>query len=617
MAFFQALPWHEGEQMMHSKLRVPDQDNPTVPRLSAQATNMLQRAPLLAIGTVDAENRPWTTIWGGETGFAQSLGNSIIGVRTPVAARFDPVVEIMVGKEAKGEIVKEVGEGRMMSALSIDLMSRKRVKLSGRMIAGALSMKKDDESDEGREGQSQSEVQLALKIEQSLGNCPKYLNKKEITPASTNPTIVSESTRLCPEAVSLLAKSDIFFMSTSHNQDDMDTNHRGGAPGFVRNLSNTEDSTTLVYPEYSGNRLYQSLGNLMTDPLAGLCFPDFETGDCLYVTGTAEILIGKDAASVLPKSNLAVKITLTAARYVSQVLPFRGTASDMSPYNPRVRYLKTENSLTVTETSRSAETAKLLSQTPLTPTISRFRFALENAATYTAGQYVTLDFSEHLDIGYSHMRDDDPRSLNDDFVRTFTVSSPPGVPPRPSKNLADDEFEITIRRVGVVTDLLFKHGKGGSRPGTEFEVGMKGFGGSFQITQNGVDSGIGFIAAGVGITPLLPCLSSLDTAKLDLLWSLRREDVRLALDVLRQYPELKGRARVFLTGGDGATEETVASINELVALGAAVEYRRMLKQDVDDLAGMKRFFVCTGTPHRMLLLQWLEGKEVVFEDFNF
>ena len=168
MAFFEALPWHEGEQAMHSKLRVPEQDNPTVPLLSPQATNMLQRAPLLAIGTVDAQNRPWTTVWGGETGFAQSLGNSIIGIRTPVAARHDPVVEILVGKEANGAVVKEEGAGRMLSALSIDLATRKRVKLGGRMIAGALSMRKNDEDVQSAQ---QSEIQLAVKIEQSLGMC--------------------------------------------------------------------------------------------------------------------------------------------------------------------------------------------------------------------------------------------------------------------------------------------------------------------------------------------------------------------------------------------------------------------------------------------------------------
>jgi len=422
---------------------------------------------------------------------------------------------------------------------------------------------------------------------------------------------------LCSKAVSLVTKSDLFFMSSRHNQDDMDTNHRGGSPGFVRILSNTEDSTILVYPEYSGNRLYQTLGNLMTDPQAGLCFPDFETGACLYVTGTADVLVGKDASSVLPKSNLAVKLTLAAARYVSNVLPFRGTAGDMSPYNPKVRYLKSEKALVITETSRSTETAKLLEQTQLTPTISRFKFALSNPATYTAGQYATLDFSEHLDIGYSHMRDDDPRSLNDDFVRTFTVSSPPGLPPRPSKNLADDEFEITIRRVGVVTDMLFKHGKGGSRRGAELEVDVKGFGGSFEITQDGTAGSIGFIAAGVGITPLLPCLPSLDTGKLELLWSLRRDDIGLALDTLRSYPELKDRTRIFLTGDGDSNEADKEAVDELMGLGAVLEGHRMLKQDLDELSGVKRFYVCTGTSHRMLLLQWLEGKEVIFEDFNF
>ena len=104
---------------------------------------------------------------------------------------------------------------------------------------------------------------------------------------------------------------------------DMDTNHRGGPPGFVRALSD-DTSTTLYWPEYSGNRLYQTLGNLQVTPLAGLCFPDFLTGDVLYVTGTTRILVGSDAADALPRSNLVVKLTVTAARLVTKGLPFQG-----------------------------------------------------------------------------------------------------------------------------------------------------------------------------------------------------------------------------------------------------------------------------------------------------
>ena len=55
----------------------------------------------------------------------------------------------------------------------------------------------------------------------------------------------------------------------------MDTNHRGGPPGFVRCLSGEDGYTKFVYPEYSGNRLYQSLGNLMLEPKSGFFFPDF------------------------------------------------------------------------------------------------------------------------------------------------------------------------------------------------------------------------------------------------------------------------------------------------------------------------------------------------------
>ena len=54
---------------------------------------------------------------------------------------------------------------------------------------------------------------------------------------------------------------------------------------------------------------------------------------------------------------------------------------------------------------------------------------------------MALAFEDELSAGYSHMRDDDPRSLNDDYVRTFTVSSAMG------RGLPHDEFEITFRNV--------------------------------------------------------------------------------------------------------------------------------------------------------------------------
>ena len=62
--------------------------------------------------------------------------------------------------------------------------------------------------------------------------------------------------------------------------------HRGGPAGFVQ----VEDPSTLLIPDYSGNNMFMTLGNLAVYPRAGLLFIDFETGDLLQITGRAEIL---------------------------------------------------------------------------------------------------------------------------------------------------------------------------------------------------------------------------------------------------------------------------------------------------------------------------------------
>jgi len=113
----------------------------------------------------------------------------------------------------------------------------------------------------------------------------------------------------------------------------------------------------------------------------------------------------------------------------------------MSPYNPRIRYLTSETNTSTADTGlppdqwRARDTpslsATLIKKTKLTPTITKYRFRLtssdptlfnpSNPPLWKVGQYVALDFSDELYMGYSHMRDDDPTSLNDDFTRTFTI----------------------------------------------------------------------------------------------------------------------------------------------------------------------------------------------------
>lgn len=384
----------------------------------------------------------------------------------------------------------------------------------------------------------------------------------------------------------------------------MDTNYRGGPPGFVRVLSNDGDGVTLVYPEYSGNRLYQTLGNLSVSPQAGLVLPDFETGDMLYLTGKTEILAGKDAANLIAHSNLAVKFRVEALRYVSNGLAVRGQPGEFSPYNPQVRYLSTETRNGVANSGVQAVRAKLLSRKTLSPTVARFRFRMENpdsTSTWKPGQYVALGFEDELDFGYSHMRDDDPKSLNDDYLRTFTVSNVQAV------GEYSNEFEITIRKIGVVTDFLFKYNLR-----SDLSVPLKGFGGEFFIEQ-GPQEIVAFVAAGVGITPLLPQLVALDVRRLLLYWTIKSEDVGLAIDTFEGNTSLAKCATLFVTGSNIGDAQKLRKLEDL---GVSVQYRRMQSGDVH-AEGIDKWYMCTNPAFRNTLMGWLNDQKVYYEDFNY
>jgi hypothetical protein len=82
----------------------------------------------------------------------------------------------------------------------------------------------------------------------------------------------------------LIARADTFFLGTTHPERGTDASHRGGPPGFVR-----VERSSLWWPDYAGNNMFNSLGNLATDPTAALLFLDFSTGATLHLSGTARL----------------------------------------------------------------------------------------------------------------------------------------------------------------------------------------------------------------------------------------------------------------------------------------------------------------------------------------
>ena len=159
------LGWHTGEDEMHDLLKVPEQDNPTSMGLTPFGYFILGKATLLAVGALDEEGRPWTTLWGGEAGFAQPVGQSVIGLRTVVDEVHDPVLRLLVPSLGR-ETDVETEQRKPVAALSIDLATRSRLKISGEMMAGAVEQKSGQK---GSKAVAEAEAQVIIAVKHSLG----------------------------------------------------------------------------------------------------------------------------------------------------------------------------------------------------------------------------------------------------------------------------------------------------------------------------------------------------------------------------------------------------------------------------------------------------------------
>ena len=77
----------------------------------------------------------------------------------------------------------------------------------------------------------------------------------------------------------------MFFIATADTEGRPDCSYKGGLPGFVRVL----DERTLAFPDYDGNGMYRTWGNVLVNPQVGLLFLDFEKPKRIRVNGTAKV----------------------------------------------------------------------------------------------------------------------------------------------------------------------------------------------------------------------------------------------------------------------------------------------------------------------------------------
>lgn len=260
--------FHKGEIALQRSLGVDARMAEIGPRvirdyLPDQHREFYARLPFIMAASVDREGEVWPTMLAGAPGFIQSPTPALL---TIAAAPYpgDPALEGMRAGGAAG-------------LLGIELHTRRRNRANG-LICRA-----------GRDG-------LSLAVAQSFGNCPQFIRLRDYAfardpqlPPAGEPLV---SDTLPPAARAIIAPADTFFVA-SYAGGAVDVSHRGGRAGFVR----IGADGLLTIPDFAGNFFFNTLGNLLVNPRAGLLFVDFASGDLLQLAGRAEILTdGPDIA---------------------------------------------------------------------------------------------------------------------------------------------------------------------------------------------------------------------------------------------------------------------------------------------------------------------------------
>lgn len=222
------------------------------PFLIPQHRDFFPLLPALFAGVPDRAGWPLATVLTGAPGFVTSPDPQTLRVESLPAAE-DPA--------AAGFTV-----GGQIGLLGLDLATRRRNRANG-VIAGL-----DDRG-------------LTVAVQESFGNCPQYIQTRLVRTERGVPAPIETLSSLDADALAAIAAADTVFVATSGGgAGGVDVSHRGGRPGFVR-----ADGDVLAIPDFSGNRYFNTLGNLMLEPRAGLLFIDFAGGDVLQLQGIAEI----------------------------------------------------------------------------------------------------------------------------------------------------------------------------------------------------------------------------------------------------------------------------------------------------------------------------------------
>ena len=261
----------------------------------------LRAQAFVVISGLDAQGQPWASALSGTPGFARATDSHTVGL----TAKLEPDDPLFAGLKP----------GAALGLLAINLANRGRIRINGNVSKFA-------------------DNQLEFRSEQVYGNCPKYIQARDLTQTQFKTSIAQHGSSLTERQVDWLQRTDTLFIASTDPQGGADASHRGGQPGFVQVVNTTQ----IVIPDYSGNNLFNTLGNIQSTGRAGLLLIDFETGDTLQVTGRARIDWDKTAISRIPGAERLVRLEVEAMVERKHSFPLLGKLLEYSPHNPKIKH---------------------------------------------------------------------------------------------------------------------------------------------------------------------------------------------------------------------------------------------------------------------------------------
>lgn len=181
-----------------------------------------------------------------------------------------------------------------------------------------------------------------VEVQQSFGNCPRYIQAREpeLVAARDGRAPVQRLDALDLDAQRLIGSADTLFIATAYPGDaargdeadarshGVDVSHRGGRPGFVR----VDAGGVLTVPDFNGNRFFNTLGNLVAHPRAGLLFIDYDNGDLLHVAATAELVLDGPEIAEFEGAERLLRLHVEHALRRPAALPLRWGDAALSPH---------------------------------------------------------------------------------------------------------------------------------------------------------------------------------------------------------------------------------------------------------------------------------------------